>query len=416
MDKKIYAVIAVVIIIVAAAAAVVLTRDGGSDNTTTSDRDVSVVGRVNTDGSGIFLKSSENPDDYVTIVEGAAPVDEEYYLGGGDKWVVLHKEAWAGAVFGDPGEATIQHVQLGQIAEELGLEFVKYTAGNATSKNALYYIPGVNTYQMFESQLINNSVMVGAFVWEAQYSVALQDGCKGLAVTNDLFPGHTCCIVGAQHSYITTHQDETVRFLAAYVESVREMKDAIANHVTGEMDELMEIAINNVTMPLNMTTAQKIAAIESAFGIVNYTYADSDTAANPLDKLTSDMASLAEDFYQSGQISKTPQQLGFDSYSDLASDLVQGQYMYDALHYEKQDSYNTANITVAVLTGDIHQLAIHYGIAKGIFADYGITITLSNQAAGPAAFTAMANGSAQFAFLGAPPMTTNAINGGYITP
>ena len=415
MDKKIYAVIAVVIIIVAAAAAVVLTRDGG-DGPTASDRDVSVVGRVNTDGSGIFLKSSENPEDYVTLVEGAEPVDEEYYLGGGDRWVVLHKEAWGGAVFGDPGEATIQHVQLGQIAEELGLKFVKYTNGTAIDKNTLYYIPGVNTYQMFESQLINNPQMVGAFVWEAQYSVALQDGCKRLAITNDLFPGHTCCIVGAQHSYISTHQDETVRFLAAYVESVREMKDAIANHVTGEMDELMEIAINNVTMPLTMTQEQKIAAIESAFEIVNYTYADSDTAANPLDKLTSDMASLAEDFYQSGQISKTPQQLGFDSYSDMASVLVQGQYMYDALHYEKQDSYDTANITVAVLTGDIHQLAIHYGMAKNIFADYGINIILSNQSAGPAAFTAMANGSAQFAFLGAPPMTTNTINGGYISP
>ena len=415
MDKKIYAVIAVVIIIVAAAAAVVLTRDGG-DGPTASDRDVSVVGRVNTDGSGIFLKSSENPEDYVTLVEGAEPVDEEYYLGGGDRWVVLHKEAWGGAVFGDPGEATIQHVQLGQIAEELGLKFVKYTNGTAIDKNTLYYIPGVNTYQMFESQLINNPQMVGAFVWEAQYSVALQDGCKRLAITNDLFPGHTCCIVGAQHSYISTHQDETVRFLAAYVESVREMKDAIANHVTGEMDELMEIAINNVTMPLTMKQEQKIAAIESAFEIVNYTYADSDTAANPLDKLTSDMASLAEDFYQSGQISKTPQQLGFDSYSDMASVLVQGQYMYDALHYEKQDSYDTANITVAVLTGDIHQLAIHYGMAKNIFADYGINIILSNQSAGPAAFTAMANGSAQFAFLGAPPMTTNTINGGYISP
>ena len=127
-------------------------------------------------------------------------------------------------------------------------------------------------------------------------------------------------------------------------------------------------------------------------------------------------AALAEDFYESGQVSKTPQELGFDSYSDMASALVLGEYMHDALNYEKQDSYQTANITVAVLSGDIHQLAIHYGMAKGIFADYGISITLSNQSAGPAAFTAMANGAAQFAFLGAPPMTTNTINGGYISP
>ncbi len=413
MNNKSIAAIVVVVIVIIAAAAVAITQMGGNGNSNT-DNGVSVVARVNTDGSGIFLKASEDVSNYMTAVD-SDPGDGFYFEVDGQGYV-FNADYWEGKVFGTPGAATIQHVQLNQIVDAMGFEFEQYVAGQTPAANTVYYIPGVNTYQMFESQLVNNPAMVGAFVWEAQYSVALSDNCKGLAVTNDMFPGHTCCIIGAQNSYITTHQDETVRFLAAYVESVKNMTAAIANHVEGEKDELMQIAMNNVTMPMDMTEAEKIEAIESAFDIVVYRYADVDTAANPLEQLTADMAQLAEDFYASGQVRYDAEGMGFDSYEQYASELVQGQYMHDALNYEKQDSYTTANITVAVLAGDIHQLAIHYGMATGIFADYGINITISNQSAGPAAFTAMANGAAQFAFLGAPPMTINAINGGYITP
>ena len=397
MDKKIYAVIAVVIIVIAAVGAyIVINKDSDDESGST----ISAIARVNTDGSGIYLKAEYDPADFYT--ENA------------DGSIELIPSAWGGKVWGTPGTSSIQHVQMMQMAEEMGLGWAKYNGGSLDS-NTMYYVDSISNYDAAVEK--NSEILDGGILWEPQYTmIASNPIYQEFLLTNDLFPGHTCCIIGAQHSYISSHQDETVRFLAAYVESVREMKNAIANHVAGEYDELMQIAIANVTMPLDMTQEQKIAAIESAFSIVNYTYADSDTAADPLDKLTSDMAALAEDFYESGQVSKTPQELGFDSYSDMASALVLGEYMHDALNYEKQDSYQTANITVAVLSGDIHQLAIHYGMAKGIFADYGISITLSNQSAGPAAFTAMANGAAQFAFLGAPPMTTNTINGGYISP
>lgn len=419
MDKKGYAAIVVVIIvIVAIAAAVVLSQNDGED-----DRDVSVIGRVNTDGSGLFLNAGENPDEYLDIITDATAEDEPEgpHLGGQNvdgtyTWVEFYPEAWGGKIFGDPGAATIQHVQLNQIADAMGLEFVQYQNGAALNSNTIYYVPNVSTYILYESTLLNTP-MTGAIMWEAQYSVAMEDQCVGLVTTNDLFPGHTCCIIGASHEYISSHEDETVRFLAGYVQSVQEMTAAIASESGEAYDEVMSIALNNVTMPDTMTDEQKRAAIASAWEIVNYTYADQvPTNQDPLAVLKQDMAELAEDFVNVGTVSTDAAGLGFDSYEAMAEKLVQSQYMQQALSYEKQDTYETADITVAVLGGDIHQLAIHYGIQTGIFAEYGIHITISSQQNGPAAFTAIANGNAQFAFLGAPPMTINAMNGGYITP
>ena len=73
-------------------------------------------------------------------------------------------------------------------------------------------------------------------------------------------------------------------------------------------------------------------------------------------------------------------------------------------------------INVSVITGDIHQLAIHYGIAMKIFEDYGITVEVKYQTNGPGVYGDLANGTSQFGFIGAPPMTTNCLNNNNISP
>lgn len=415
MDKKIYAVIVVVIVIIAAAAAVVLTMNDNDE-----DVDTSVIGRVNTDGSGIFFNEGANPEDYVQIVH-TEEEPEGYHLGGQNvdgtyTWVILDREAWGGKIIADPGASTIQHVQLSQIAAAMDLEFMQYSTGMTTNDETLYYVPNITTYQLYMSTILNTP-LDGGFFWEAQYSVAIEGGCVGIVTTNDLFPGHTCCIIGASHSYISSHQDETVRFLAAYIESVNQMNAAIDSGSGEAFEEVMRVALANVSMPSSMTEEQCREAIIEAWQIVNYTYADDVPAGqDPLGLLKDDMAELAEQFVDGNLVRNDANALGFDSYEAMADKLVQSQYMEQALTYQKQDSYETATITVAVLGGDIHQLAIHYGMATGIFAEYGIQIEISSQQNGPAAYTAIANGNAQFAFLGAPPMTINAMNNGNITP
>ncbi len=406
MNTKIVAVAVAAIIAIAAVGVYVLMDD-------TEDNDnMNIIGRVNNDGSGIFLKEGTTDVYAYTVTEKPT---EGYYLGGGDKWVVFNKDVWAGKVFGTPGAATIQHVQLNQIVSLMGLEFKQYTVGQTIDKNCVYYIPGVNNYDKFVSTLADTPDMVGAFMWEPQYSVALQDNCVGLATTNDMFPGHTCCTIGAQNAFIVNNEDITVRFLAAYIEAVNEMSGFIKAGEGEGYQKVIDVALDKVNMPSDMSEEEKIAAIESAFELVVYTYKDVGDSADPLADLRSDISNLAEEFYEIDQVKNSYSDLGFSSADELAESFVKSDYIIKAEKYQLPDEpLETANITVAVINGDIHQLVIHYGIAVGIFEDYGINITLSGQAGGPGVYTAMANGDAQFGFIGAPPMTINSMNSGNI--
>lgn len=411
LDKKIIAIAIVAVVIVAAAAVVLINGNSNKD-----EDQLSIIGRVNTDGSGIFVKEGVDASALVTVV--TEKPTSGYYLGGNGTWVVFNKEAWGGMVFGDPGAATIQHVQLNTVADTMGLKFVQYTNGTSLSSDTLYYIPGVASYASFVSTLNTTPAMSGAIFWEPQYSVALIDGCSSVATTNQMFPGHTCCVIGADTSYISGHSEETVRFLAAYIASVEKMTMAIQEGSGAAYDEVISIAKNKVALPDNLTDAQKEEAIKDAFELVVYKYADSTdkNVADPLADLKKDVASLAQELYAGGQIKNDYKALGFDSANALADKFVQSQYIKDAMGYERASSYDSkVNVKVAVIGGDIHQLAIHYGMATGIFESYGVNITLSSQTNGPAVYTAIHNGDCQFGFIGAPPMTINAMNAKEIT-
>lgn len=407
MNTKIVAVAIVAVLVVAAVGVGIYTLDKKDD-----DREVNVIGRVNTDGSGIFVKEGVDANAMVTI-QNTEPTSGAY-LGGNGTWVVFNKEAWGGLVIGTPGAATIQHVQLKEIANLMDLNFVQYQKGQTTSADTLYYAPGIGNYAAFESELKTNPALAGSIMWEPQYSIALIDGCKKVATTNEMFPGHTCCVVASSHAYTSSHNDETVRFVAAYVESVNRMTAAIAAGSGDDYDKVYEVARAKVAMPTYMDDAMMNDAISRAFALVNYTYGDNN-GDDPLSKLKSDMADVANKMYEAKNVSKSISDLGFKSDAEYGEKLVDSSFLKSALSYDKKDSYDEAKITVAVINGDIHQLAIHYGMALGIFDSYGIEIELSGQAGGPGVFTAVSNGKAQFGFIGAPPLTINGINNGNIT-
>ncbi len=400
--------IAVVAVIVVAGAAIYFV---GNNNDV--DEKINVIGRVNTDGSGIYVVDGTKNADKMAVIVETVEEPTQPHLGESGKWVVFDKEAWGGKIIATPGPATIQHVQLKQIVDTMGLKFTQYVNGTSISNDTVYYIGGIGNYERFVTERLNVDVD-GAIMWEPQYSVALIKGCVGVAITNDLFPGHTCCVVAASHEYTSGHQDETVRFMAAYVESVTKMKNAIEAGSGEEYEGVMAVAMQKVAMT-GLTDAEKREAIEDAFKLVVYTYGDDSSADDPLSQLKKDMAEVANKMYQSGQVSKTIADMGFNDQT-YGEALVDSSFLKKALTYEKQSSYNNAKVTVAVIKGDVHQLAIHYGIAMGIFSEYGISIELSEQAGGPAVFTAISNGSAQFGFIGAPPLTINSINKGIITP
>ena len=98
----------------------------------------------------------------------------------------------------------------------------------------------------------------------------------------------------------------------------------------------------------------------------------------------------------------------------FAEEFVKQTYLKKAIS-EDLGTSSTGRVKVAVITGDIHQIAIHWADEKGYFSSLGLGVDIvgSNNGAGVA--TALINGEATLGFLGAPPATITTVNAGYIT-
>lgn len=412
MDKKaIYAIVAVVVLVVAAAGAYIAI---GHENT--SDKEINIIGRVNTDGSAIVAKPDVVVSDLVgtSSTQGTDDANNKYFYDEVNKnYLVFHPEAWGGMIVGTPGPNSIQQIQMQQfVTGVLGLKFTMYTVGAELKDDTVYYNYAINSYD----KMSNTPEIEVAIMWEPQCAIASVNGYSYVVTTNQLYPGHTCCVLAATHSWTSGHDQETVRFLAAYTEAVSKMNDAIENKVTNKeaYDQLMDIAVKNISFPASVTDAQKVQVIETAFEYVVYKAYD-NTGSDPLSDLKKDVANLADDLYRNKNINKSTADLGFDSSAAFADKFVNSSFMAQAQSYKATGDEKSFDVTVAVINGDIHQLAIHYGMALGIFDQYGVNITLSGQPNGDGVAVALENGAAQIGFIGAPPMTIKVINSEYVT-
>lgn len=412
MDKKILAVVAVVIIIVAAAGAyLALGMNHGSD-----DKEINIIGRVNTDGSAIVAKPDVDVNALMTVTTGEVVGDEPYiYDKATNTTYTFHPEAWGGMIVGTPGVNAIQQIQMQDfVTNTLGLKYVPYSVGAALEDDTVYYNYSINSYD----KMANTPEVTIAIMWEPQCALAQVMGDYTIMVTtNVLFPGHTCCVLAGTHSWMSSHVDETVRFLAAYNKAVDQMNKVISEKDTNKAayDELMSIAVSNIAFPAGTTEDQKVEVIEKAWEIVRYKSCDDFGAADPLAQLKVDIADLVNDLYANGNIDKNAADLGFSSSTAFADKFVDSSYMEQAADCQPTGDESTATITVAVISGDIHQLAIHYANAIGIFEEYGIEINLSMQPNGDGVAVALENGTAQIGFIGAPPLTIKVINSEYVT-
>jgi ABC-type nitrate/sulfonate/bicarbonate transport system substrate-binding protein len=104
--------------------------------------------------------------------------------------------------------------------------------------------------------------------------------------------------------------------------------------------------------------------------------------------------------------------LGFSSTDAFVDKFVKDFYMKKALTSNEGDlrSGGSADITVAVISGDIHQIAIHVADALGYFDDYGLNVTFLFVTSGGKVASSMQSGSVNFGILGSPPIIINVIN------
>ena len=403
MDKKIIAIVIVAIIAIAGIAVVVM-----SMNNSDGQAKMSVVGRVNSEGSGIILAQDQVAEDYITVQSTVPGFGATYiYNTEEELYYVFNVETWGGKVFATPGLATIQHVQLMQLATMMGLKFVSYTDGMTTQSDTLYHVAGVPSFAEFQNKQAS-APLVGYIIWEAQFSVGLQADYVPLALTNDLFEGHTCCIIGASNKYLFNEANTLEVFLNVYSKAVDRINAALIDPESDDYAELIRIAKNRVSMPDSLTDEQKENAIISALYNVTYLYADN--AAGSLSSLEGDIAELAESLYNAGQIENSAKDLGFSSYDAMAKAFVDERYMKEALTDMFEPLTSKKTINVAAISGDIHQIALWFAKDTNMFEDANLNINVYPQGNGPSVWGLLSNGEADIAFLGAPPMTIKSMN------
>ena len=371
MDKKVVLTAAIVVAFLLSSSILVLFY-----NQEAEDNEINLVARVNTEGSGIYLDAQYDPRDFVQFNDdGTIAYDD-------DGKVIYKVDAWRGKIFGTPGPTSIQHLQLQSIVvNDLGLKYLPYTVGTTLSDDAVYHVSNITNAAAFEST--SNRNLAGGILWEPQVQAILASDVREavlLMTTNDFDPGHACCVIGASHEFITSNPQVTVRFLAAYIEAVDWLNAAKQDKSSEEYQYLLNVAADRT----GITDRQ---VLENALDIVTYTYGgqgEGDTAYAPLTSLE----------------------------NEFAQRYVNDGYLAQAMELEIPESgYSKANVTVGVISGDIHQIAIHLGMDLGIFDKYGINITVNSAANGGGVATSLQNGEADFGFVGAPPMTIAVING-----
>ena len=406
MDKKILIIAVVAVVVIAAIAVAVIMMNNGGES---SDAEgLSVVGRVNSEGSGIILAPGEDPDDYITTSYEMPGLGAKYiYNPEYGIYYIFNTENWGGKLFATPGAATIQHVQLMQLASLMDLKFVSYTDGTKMNSDTLYYIAGVPSFAEFQNKL-STAPLSGFIIWEAQVSVAYVSDYPILVLTNDIFYGHTCCIIGASNEYLEKEGNTMAVFFSVYMQAVDEINEALENPFSADYQELIKIAKNRVSMPDGLTDKQKTDAITNALYNVTYVYADDKKGS--LDKLETDIAELAESLYDAKQIDKSAKDLGFKSYEELAEKFVDDSYIKKAVNGSFSPLKDKKTINVAAISGDVHQIALWYAIDTGMFADANLDVKVYPQSNGPAVYGLLSNGEADIGFLGAPPMTIRCMN------
>ena len=396
MDNKVIIAIAVVAVLAIAGTATYFVLSNGNDEASYDAGAFQIVSRVNSEGSGLYIDTSvadlSSPADPIRISNGA------HFFGANYALSADNKAAWGGLVLGDPGSKSIQHTQLASIADKVGLKFEAYTQSTVKNDNTLYYVSELSNAGAVQG----NDDIQGGIIWEPQYQKIIQEQAnyKQLARTNEVFKGHTCCVIAANHDWLKSNSDNMVKFLAGYTKAVDFINNA-KNNPTG--DDYTWLVAFAKTTTANLTDEEVTQALTN----IQYLYADDSDGS--LDKLTDDVKALSTDLKDLGVITSDK----FNDAGKLSKAFVDDSYMKDAVA-GKAKTEGTSSITVAAINGDIHQLAIHVAKEKGYFADYGLDVNVSKVGNGNAVAETLISGDATIGFLGAPPATIYTINGNHI--
>lgn len=355
---------------------------------------VSILTRVNNDGSGIFLRSDVYDERQITIED---------------------PEGWDGLVFMTPGPSSIQHMILSDIVKDkLGMNFIQRgtpSPGNAVSWTQM--APGNMVNYMFNSP--EGRDIDGGIAWEPHYAVAISGGkCKEVAETSSYWEGHPCCVVAASNTFLSNNEGAVQRFLAGYIKSVEWINDVLSGDTGDEdyewlLEKVIDIGTPKTTGSAQMSEDTAISALEN----IQFAY--------EISNLAEQLAEVVETYKTLGIVNQqTLTDAGFETPLAFTEHLIQGQHLEGASHENntlkspEELGYHGTGMTtidVAYLAADIHQIALHVGIAKGFYEEYGIHIRLNGPyGAGGDVMNALLSRHSDLGFVGSPPVVSSSAN------
>lgn len=370
-----------------------------------NDREIDLISRVNEEGSMMVIRTNDSQSSYLSIDDetGTITISE------------TQKNNWGGKVFGTPGNTTIQHKMLETFVTNpynsvftpdqtgLGLKFDMYQQGKALSSDTVYYDTTFTSKAVWDQ----STYMNGGIIWESVCSAIIYSNPatgKELINSNQLSPGHACCVIAGNHTYLSSHENTVIQFLRGYIEAVDSLNKALADPSSDEYKAIIEAVMTSSNV--SETVAKKAVAD------IKYTYGNDhagvDSTSAPLMSLRNDVVKFLK------QQSKA--EVGFDDqirnmgytgdnmYVDYANTLVNDKYLSYALG-EYQIEERDAQITIASINGDVHQIALQYGMNMGFFQKHKITININGATNGSGVATSIQNNSANIGFMGVPPIT-----------
>ena len=364
----------------------------------TTDRDlesVSVLARVNDEGSGIFIRASFEFDLDINISDN-----------------------WGGLTFMTPGPSSIQHMILNDIVTSLHLSFVQQ--GPSVDSDKVYWTqvpPGL----MVDTMLTDSSI-AGGISWEPHFAIALAYGggnvFKKVATTAEYDEGHPCCVIAANNTFLNKNENAVYRFLAGYVKAVEWINNTLETCSEGDedWDYLIQRTINLGTPASSSSTQMSKETALDALDNIKFTY-----------EINHDTVDLADQYVDIIEVYKKlgiilPSVLadaGFETSKDFAEHLIQDQYLaeiFDGTNLKSAEDLGftggrLTTIKVAYLNADIHQLALHVGSDLGFFKDHGIHVDLKGPyGAGGDVMNALLSKHADIGFLGSPPVISSSFN------
>ena len=352
-----------------------------------NDPAVSVVAKVNSNGSGVFA----------------------------DRPLDIHDPAgWGGLVFMTPGPGTIQHEMLKTLVFGMGLYF---QLDGPTKNDSTVYWTQIAPGEM--SDHFGKGTANGGIVWEPWFS-GIVERYPGIAYevarSNMIEPGHPCCMIVVKNTFLEANEELILRFLLAYIEAVEWVNYAKAQPA-GDADHelLIQIAWETAMKKNNPSptpSASDRQAIENSLAGIDFGF--------ELEDLKEAVADLIVRFSNSGSITKKVSDPA--AYAEM---LVNGTFvdtiMSDraALEALYKNTAVAGTIRLGVLANDLHQIAVRvawgYDIGDGmpLFEAYGLNVVKGGdfQQGGGGIMNLFAGNAIDIGVLGLPPTVIRSANG-----